>query len=272
MSFTPIRDRHNTGTVKQEYDLSANITYADPDTKTFVVGGFNAQDGIIEVRDDSNETVVTINNEGILVNTGNYKLIEDDVTINIEHEDNLIYDHSFELLVADVGVAGGFGDEATFINGTWTADTGSPRIRTVYETDNTPYRFGYTMLSVNSTNSARNSTIIAPSTEYTISVYSAINTGRNSTGTPVLKIRLYESGIGGALTRTLTKELNTTDDVYKLYRDDYSFTTASNEGVIEVVLESTDSDWVLFDGIQLVERDLAATYIPETTLYGLIRS
>jgi hypothetical protein len=248
------------------------VTYDDVETKTLKVGGIDNESGLIEVYDENSNKVVTIDKTGILVDSGNYRIIEDYIECTILNLDNLVNDHSFELLVAS---------GATFTSVLnlylWDKNAGNAKLYTNISTDlPSPTKFGNQCVSVNSANNVKQAIIVVPGTTYNFSGY-ILREAPNYLGEPILQITYYkDNGMGGytqiaGIGETVTLGTSTSNDDWQ--RVNWEIVVPSNNDIVYmlIVLNSINTDYVKWDAIQLVEGNYPCIYNPESQLWKYIR-
>lgn len=222
-------------------------------TNDLELGGFNNKSGSLKVKDETGNTIVALDKSGILVNLGNYKIIQDGIQCNILPLQNLIGDHSFE----NINPIDGF---STY--GTWSKESGSP---TLYSQHNSgevvPIMFGYQFAVVTSANKVKNFIWLNPNGTYTVSGHVASFV---SGLTARMTIRYKYLDMSDDITRR-TENYDFEIDENTLKRVAQTITLNSNENCIELILGSTDTKQANWDGIQVVEGDLPCLYNPDVS-------
>lgn len=248
------------------------VTYDDVETKTLKVGGLDNESGLIEVYDENSNKVVTIDKEGVLVNSGNYRIIENEIECSILNLDNLINDHSFELLVQN-----GASFTPTGNLYLWDKNTGNAKLYTNIGTDiPSPTKFGNQCVSVNSVNNVKQAVIVTPGQTYSFSGY-ILREAPNYLGEPILEISYYkDDGLGG-YTKIVgigeTVGLGTTTSNSDWQRTNWNIVVPNNNDIVYMllVLTANDTNYVEWDAIQLVKGSLPCIYNPESQLWKYIR-
>ena len=263
-----------TSLAGKQYLTEGVVRYTDIITKTLTAGGSNNEDGLIIVKDASSNDVVTIDSDGILVESGSYKLIEDGIENTIINLDNKINDNSFEILPSSGGI------DATYLDFNFTTSgnfymwekVSNPRLMTNIGTGfSSDSKHGSQCIVVNSTNKIRQGFIFPFSTQYTISGYVA--EGYRTTGNPTPRITIEYFNVSDELLETQTIDFTVQDGLLNWKRVSGTFTTIADTSTdyVLITLGTSSADYVCWDGMQLVEGDKPCIYSPETQLWRYVR-
>lgn len=227
-------------------------------------------DGNASIANDN----VVIDQDGILVQSGSYKLVEDGIENTIINLDNKINDHSFEILPSSGGI------DATFFDFNFTESlnlfmwnkVGSPRLLTnIGSGMPAEAKHASQCIVVNSTNRVQQGLALPLSTQHTISGYVA--RGYRTTGEAAPRITITDYDAGASVLGTQTIDFTTNSGNFNWKRVAQTFTTGSNINTAYTIitLGSTSADYVYWDGMQLVEGDKPCIYSPETQLWRYAR-
>lgn len=171
---------------------------------------------------------------------------------------NLIVDHSFELMELAPAYQ-------------WSV-VGSPILNDYYfsDFDYIASKFGFRHVDVNSSNYYVCSALRKKSKEYTISAYMKLKESTQETGIARIKIETYKSD-DWVPTKTFNFDFSLSPGDWTRYYD--TFVIDDTDVEFAIYVQSTDSRWVSFDGIQLVEGLEPSVYEPENVLmYHIVTS
>lgn len=252
---------------------SPTLTGNSVNAGIMTVGG--SVNGILYVKNASNVAVVTIDNTGILVNQASYRLLEDNgAQVIMGSKDNILHDSSFETLDMNVGSWNAtYFDGLTKTNMFWTI-VGSPAfVEQPYGTV-----FGTNSMGVTSANTvwaeSYSYTIKAGKT-YTLSAFMTPHLFRNTVGASInysIKVDVYDDAYDILSTYTYTGNITagfiatTANGINNnpTIRKGGTFTAATNASYVRVTLASASTtQWVVYDGIQLVDGTYPAVYTTE---------
>lgn len=258
----------------KQYLTDGVVRYDDIETKTIIAGGFDNTNGLILVRDANSNNVVTIDNDGILVESGSYKIVEDGIQNTIINLDNKINDHSFEILESSGGVDDTYSDFdfTTSSNLFMWNKSGSPRLLTNIGTGLvSEAKHASQCIVVNSINQVEQGFIAPLSTKFTISGYVA--RGYRTTGSPEARITIEYYDAGATLLSDESFTFDTNAGLFNWGRVAQTFTTSADEDTAFALIQvgSASADYVYWDGIQLVVGDKPCIYSPETQLWRYAR-
>lgn len=199
---------------------------------------------------------------------------------------NLARDHGFEMVPAtgSVDAYQTFGIDVDYLdNPYWWMLTGTPRIRSIYDTSGVlPYSlFGLQGAIVNSTNyfyQQPDILVDVPNGPYCLSAYAAPK-GDNTPGAGIgcaLVIRAFNStGVElGSVSRTFTiSESYSSSDNGKWSRGFVTYKDVPDTAAyLEVQVKSDSAEWIEVDGVQLVPKEMPEVYSPENQLWAHARS
>lgn len=204
--------------------------------------------------------------------------------LSVPVTNNLVYDHSFELIAHTGGIDATHGDFlttlSTAITNVW-GRVGDPRIFSEYgSTNNEPYvLFGKQAAVCNEVNYIRQRVKVRENTTYTLSFYCFPHPTRNTAGNPARQLTtlFYLDATPAAISNEVrTTDLETVTPatvVQDQRRIVYTFTTPANTAWVEIRLRGSGAvpTWVVYDGVQLLEGDLAGMYEPENQLFEMTR-
>ena len=285
-----IKIQQNTGTVdapvwvdKFFVDLNGVLNLADIIASGQIsVGGIG--NGIFRIKDASGATVVQGDNTGMVVqNTASYRIKDiGGAEYTITSDSNMVNDHSFELVGTSGSVDPTYDDYAVISNGNvymWNVG-GAPRL---VSNANRSYingltEFGLKAIACTSTEWVDQYIMVSPSTVYTLSGYAKPHPTRNAVGSTVVA-RFYVSFHDSDLalisvaneTLILTTNHGSSGNVnLDLKRHKYTFTTPSNCITVRIIPCSLTTEWVIWDGMQLVKGVYPSLYNPDNQLWNYI--
>ena len=293
-----IKIQQNTGTVESPVwvdkffvDVNGVLNLADIIASGQIsVGGIGNVNGVFRIKNASGATVVTGDNTGLTVDGGSYFITDKGVQTIATAVQNLVYDHSFNLVprttyndplyydweVNTINVNGQesgswsnypFTDPANPVAQTPTV----PKICSVYNgTALMPQLFGMFAAVVNSANYFRQGFGCKPSATYTLSAHhvQVIAAGYRSTSSSKLRLEVVYYNINtttGSYTVISTSDIDyVSSTVWE--RATRTFTTPSNCTFFIVQIKSPDANWIYADGVQLIFGSYPAKYDPEITV------
>ncbi|MGP4041891.1 phage tail spike protein [Gracilibacillus sp. D59] len=247
----------------------SRLSALSADLGDITAGNINTDNVVI-----GNNTV-TIDNQGIEILDGNF-IIKDSLTNTIStamFKNNLVADHSFESVVAGSSTTGDYVFTAHFPSQdnmyTGWSGIGSPRVQTIYETDGDKLwiMFGLKQLLVNNGNYGRQRVAVKPNTTLNMSAHFRRHPAYTA-GAPRLAVVFYDSAYSQITSYAQSFTAPSTDHL--TYRYDITFTTPSNCAYVELRPYTNGSNWLLVDGVQLVEHDMATPYAPENELSNIM--
>jgi hypothetical protein len=254
------------------------VRYSTVATKVMTLGGLNNGNGLLEVYDNTGAKTGTFNNNGVSLNSGDFTVIEDGILCTTLQFNNLINDHSFELLEYTGSINATYKDFDFVSSGNyylWNKNAGSPRIISNIGTDTySKAKYSSQAAATNSTNNVCQWVPAKPNNVYSFAGYVTRYLRSPSAGTPKLTIQYWDNSVMGSevllSTVTVNLTINTTQLSWK--RVEYKFTSTSNAAVTDMlfILSSTDANYVYWDGIQLIENEIPCIYNPESQLWGYI--
>ncbi len=246
------------------------------ETDTILVGALKA--GTIDVdKMTISNSKVTINSAGVTVKDGDFVMESSggDARFTLNPRENMLKDHSFEMLKpnwASPASPQGFQIDTSTIGTSTTFHgwykIGSPLLDTVWQTDRNPAEFmGYNAVLCSSVNYVAQMIPVKPSTTYTLSAHAR----PPFSGTPG-KVRFYYQAWNDAGTSlgTWSKTFGAPSGDWKRYS--YTFTVPSTASYMRILLYSADTNWIIYDGVQLVEGDMASPYEGESYLWKFMNA
>lgn len=256
---------------------------------TVNVGGNNNVNGRIAILNSSGAEQAVMDVNGFLAKTGSTFRIDelgDGSETIIVAKANMVNDHSFEMLrttgsIDPTHLDFAFGGDYSDNYFEWRA-SGSPRVFSrlksgEYDPALTP--FGFQAAIVNYSNRYEQYVAVWPSKTYTVSGYAYPHPTRNTSGATVrsfIVVDFYDAALAYisqvTSTKTLTTSLNAGSARNDMKRHMFTFTTPSNAAFVRIGIRGrTDGEWVVWDGIQLVEGDKSTVYNPEDQVWMLAR-
>ncbi|WP_424474842.1 Gp37-like protein [Oceanobacillus kimchii] len=240
----------------------------------FVVG----DDGNVSIGTDRIQFIAGGSNAGIHIKNGAFTL-EDDVSgikYSTTPKPNLIRDHSFEALregdtLYNQGVRSAYTEGNNWYQ--WTTNK-NIRIMSVYGTGMAKAytMFGTKSLVTNSSEYVDQFVQVKPNTTYTISWHSRKVVGY-SAGTSKMRVR-FNRFVGDHDYEEVRDYMDfigeQVNSESRYVRFAGTFTTPSNCELLRIYPYAADSNWVMNDGIQLVEGDLPAPYNPDEAVTELM--
>lgn len=255
---------------------------------TVNVGGNNNVNGRIAILNSSGAEQAVMDVNGFLAKTGSTFRIDelgDGSETIIVAKANMVNDHSFEMLRTTGSIDPkhldfAFGGDYSGNYFEWRA-SGSPRVfsRLKGEHDPALTPFGFQAAIVNYSNRYEQYVAVWPNKTYTVSGYAYPHPTRNTSGATVrsfIVVDFYDAALAyisqATSTKTLTTSLNAGSARNDMKRHMFTFTTPSNAAFVRIGIRGrTDGEWVVWDGIQLVEGDKPTVYNPEDQVWMLAR-
>lgn len=229
---------------------------------------------------------VILNSSGIEILDGNFTL-KDSATGAIQtamFKPNIVFDHSFESIVADYSLAPAFGTNGPTVWHTiTTADniytgwgkTGYPRILSVYQTDMSKLNalFGYKSILVRNTDYLYQRIHVLANTDYTFTIHARAHPDAAPGNVRFLVEFLDENYAAVGSSQHVDP---VTPVAYKTQRYNFSFTVPANATHIQISPRTTDNNWIMIDGVQIVEGTVATPYAPDDNfanfIYGFVKA
>ena len=208
---------------------------------------------------------------GNWVDAGHYVLRDKGMDMSLMQLPNLIPDHSFECLKATGNIDTTYHDfaiAATSGNWNWFEwnKVGSPRLLSARQTGIIPEAvFGLQAVVTNSSNYVAIRVWCKPNTTYYLSGFVARGYRNSSAGTPKLYISFRKDDDTQISITSQTFTPNT--GLFNWKRVGFSFTTPANCTLLYIVPYSTDSNYIYWDALQLVEGNKPVRYEPEENLW-----
>ena len=206
---------------------------------------------------------------GNWVDAGHYVLRDKGMDMSLMQLPNLIPDHSFECLKATGNIDTTYHDFAiATTSGNWFEwnKVGSPRLLSARQTGIIPEAvFGLQAVVTNSSNYVAIRVECKPNTTYYLSGFVARGYRNSSAGTPRLYISFRKDDDTQISTTSQTFTPNT--GLFNWKRVGFSFTTPTNCTLLYIVPYSTDSNYIYWDALQLVEGNKPVRYEPEENLW-----
>lgn len=208
---------------------------------------------------------------GSWVDAGHYMLRDKGMDMSLLQLPNLMPDHSFECL--ERSIAGGI--DITYHD--WNIaptggnmfewnKSGSPRLVSARETGVVPEAaFGQQCIGITSGSFLHTYVIAKPNTQYTLSGFCCRGYRTSGANTPRLYVQFQTSD--GTAISTNTQDFTTHTGLFDWKRVSFTFTTPANCGLLYIVPYSATSNYVYWDGIQLVEGGKPVRYDPEENLW-----
>ena len=236
-------------------DLSEKIT--ESEASTIAQTAENVRIGFNGINNN-----IQFDSEGIIVNQGNYRIIEvDGPTINIGTARNSIIDECFETL--EKGAYNySYDDYAVTSSSLWNI-TGSPRISFMRGADEIFQENNVAVTSLNYVDIIPASTevYVLQGQKYSASIFATPHYKRNSVGaqiTAILKCEIYNNDNAKIATYTKTETLTTS-----FVANPFAFTNTNPEKRLSIsfsaptgstrvkitLLSASSSQWVVFSGL-----------------------
>ena len=258
-----------------------------------LVGGSGNGNGTLSVRNASGVEAVLLNNTGVIVRQGaSFRLDEfNDGTETLAFmRNNMVNDHSFEMIQAAGNVDFTHFDFAivapTLTEGNvmeWRRQS-TPRLFSNFGMglgQMTPLLFGMQAVVSHLNVWLEQQIPVVGGRQYTISGYTFPHPTRNANGTTVRAMWYRDFRNSGGTMIAGTNEVSTvtltTSHVHgtiaNVRRVSMTFTTHIDTTTVRIVPYSpAATEWVVWDGIQMVEGPHPANYNPENQLWALCRN
>ncbi|MCY7947016.1 hypothetical protein P8891_05955 [Bacillus atrophaeus] len=223
----------------------------------------------------------TIDKNGVAVRNG-YFALEDEVSrqkCSLNKTRNFLKDHSFELLM---GATNTYDYKKSYMDFSSVGSeyrwftTGTPKLITAY---NQPLEFSYAIhganaMLVNSSNYVWQTVYqVGVGKTYTLSAYFKRHSSHKG-GTPKFQVRVNYQ-IDNKIPWSQTKTFSAVPSNEDIVRYQFTFTVPTNvtingaDSVLQIGVMGNDSNWVIVDGVQLVQGDMATIYETDDALYNL---
>lgn len=237
-----------------------------------------ANSGVSSINGKINNAVTTIDATGITVKDGSFYLQDDssDTKYSVVSKSNLLRDHSFELIPYDATAfdSVGFNTVKTNPDPIWLwQNVGLPKVYSAKSSNvGDSGLFGLVSAAVSSTNYLRQCVPAMLKREFTASAFftkSAQGTG----GTPYLSMELVAADTTTSkysVAKTFPVTVLGKVSRYSLSMTIPTTVTVLDSDYIRVTVKSGNTNWVLVDGVQLVEGLSPVLYEPETLLFDLM--
>lgn len=247
---------------------AANTAQTAANTANTAVGTINGK---------INNAVTTIDATGITVKDGSFYLQDDssDMKYSVVAKSNLLRDHSFELIDYDVTASDAYGYNTITPNPDpiWLwQNIGSPKVYSAKGSNvGDGGLFGLVSAAANSTNYIRQCVPSMYKRQFTGSAFFT-KAAQTAGGIPYISLELVDSSfttkfsVAKAFTATVLGKISR----YSLSMDIPTNITVLDTDLIRMTIKSSDTNWVLIDGTQLVEGLSPVLYEPETLLFDLM--
>lgn len=260
----------NTGNHIYEWELySAQQTTIHPDSLT--TGTINAD--LVSIANSK----VTLNSAGVTVTDGDFMLKDSaaGTIYSIVEKTNLIHDHSFEMVKDNGG--------AMNSDGTFNLDTSNPEEFRRWATVGTPRletarygglssgigaMYGIQAVLINSSNQVKQTVKYSAGKTYTLSAFYKKHP-KFTAGTPRFAIRLLDDL--NTVVWSQYPSFSAVSDTVKRFSHTFTVPTGTTGTALEILLYAVDGNWVMVDGVQLVEGNKPTVYNPENSLFEYIR-
>lgn len=237
------------------------------------LGGASNGNGVAKIKNASGTDVVTIDNTGILVDQGSYRIVEDNgVQVNIASKDNLIEEPDFESFVGSTYDA----TYKDYVLNNWRywAITGTPKL--VAKPNGSI--FGNLAIAVTSANYltiAKDLLTLTPGKTYTISSFVTPHYFRNTAASAInylIEVKIYNGNDALLVTNSFTGIVTSSFvansvphvNANGVKRVTGTFTApAGTEYAVIKIASGGSTQWVVFDGVQLIEGSYPITYMPQ---------
>ncbi len=208
---------------------------------------------------------------GNWVDAGHYILRDKGMDMSLEQLPNLIPDHSFECLERDSHISNYYDFEISGSCGySHWSKVGSPKIDSARQTNGEfiDALHGMQCAVVNSSNYLTTYWWKTRATTYFVSGFACRGHRSPSAGTARIRVECYgDSYSGHELLQTFQQDFTLSSTMFDYKRVGFRFTVPANTMSIDISVLSTDSNWVYWDGIQLVEENKPIKYEPENSLW-----
>ncbi len=206
---------------------------------------------------------------GSWVDAGHYMIRDKGMDMSLTQLPNLMPDHSFECLERSGGIDITYHDWDIAPTGgnmfEWNK-SGSPRLVSTRETGVVPEAaFGQQCIGITSGRFLFTYVRAKPNTQYTLSGFCCRGYRTSGANTPRLYVQFQTSN--GTAISTVYQDYTTNTGLFNWKRVSFTFTTPANCGLLYIVPYSATSNYVYWDGIQLVEGGKPVRYDPEENLW-----
>lgn len=273
-----------TGTVPSE-NLTGVINPSKTNIKDPVSKVSWGSDGIT-VQDSTGKQSTSISKEGVNIRNGAFTL-EDDISrqkYSIVRVSNLARDHSFEFVMGDKSTFNATNhymdyqnqwNSQVFLRNPYThwGTSGTPKLCMDYASENFNIAiFGRKSMLVRSGDVVRQVLVgMKAGQTYTLSAFCRKH-DKLTGGIPRFYVRWYDD-VNKKNLWTDSKSFSVVPSNGSTVREAFTFTLPSNytdgQGMhFEFSLEGGNANWVMVDGVQLVESSLPVIYDPEDSYYN----
>jgi hypothetical protein len=212
---------------------------------------------------------------GFWVDAGHYMLRDMGIDMSLVQLPNLIPDHSFEYLGYTSDRDQNYHDNAVKITSSinqwydWEK-IGTPRLLRSDWTQRAPVYAGAQCVAMNSSNYLRMRIHCTANAKYFLSAYVARGFRNPTSGTPKIYIEYMTAAQQLITTGTHVFGINT--GLFDWRRIGTQLTMPANCDHVRITFYSTNSNYVYWDGLQLVKGDKPVRYEPEESMWRHIRA
>lgn len=237
---------------------------------SLILGGSNNINGMLQIKNASGDEVVRGNNEGIRVDGGAYVITDMGLDMSLTQLPNLIIDHSFECLEREGSKDQTYRDYAAQVVSSisswydWEI-SGEPRLLISDNFEWHPVYSGQKCIAVNDLNHVGVRVKCKPNTYYYLSGFVAIGYRNPGFGTPKLTVEYRTAAQVPISSASESFSIDTTQ--FKWQRVGMLLNTPEDCDHIFITIWSADSNYVYWDGLQLVENNKPVRYEPEESLW-----
>ena len=237
-----------------------------------------ANSGVSSINGKINNAVTTIDATGITVKDGSFYLQDDssDTKYSVVSKSNLLRDHSFELIPYDPTSFDSIGFNTVTANPDpiWLwQNVGSPKVYSAKSSNvGDSGLFGLVSTAVSSANYLRQCVPAMLKREFTASAFFT-KSAQGAGGTPYISIELVAENTTTSkysVAKTFPVTVLGKVSRYSLSMTIPTTVTVLDSDYIRVTVKSGNTNWVLVDGVQLVEGTSPVLYEPETLLFDLM--
>ena len=265
------------GIAGQQFLVNANGSITTPTILattiiggTLTLGGAANVNGYFALRNAANTAnIVSMDNTGILIDGGNYKIIDSLITCNALPLANLIVNPSFE------GVTAGLIDDTyqdcdvTYMDGWQPGYNANPtKVLGVFsnasiEVERAYVYTGNRAVTCNNATAVSQWVMMGAGRQLTLSFYARRNDRRSPTGVGNAKVNINKMSTMNSWAPSAPEYTSSfvVTNTWKRYV--YTFTTTDMvDGLasLGITLTSSDASWIIFDCVQLVFGALPAIY------------
>lgn len=262
----PMISVRNTSTTGAWYfdDLSVSLAAPRqlPSYATMEDTGFKVYDGGGVLRTHMGQ--YASGKYGFWADSGYYVIRDHGLEMSLEQKPNLIPDHSFECLKTTGDVDPTYYDFAIISSQNmydWMAG-GAPRVISLRNTDGIgEVIYGTQCAVVNYSNCLRVHIQCGGNRQYTFSGFVA--KGYRSSSAPQPRVSIFFLDASLNVISNTYSAFTVNPDLFDWKRVRYTFTTPSNTWFLRIEVRSSDSGWIYWDGVQVVEGEYPVRYEPE---------